>query len=110
MASVRLRNWIIYCFMQECGDIMKKLKKANCYRIVDKNGNPYDDVTIKVDDTCGCNMMTFVIDDEKDGFTDNEIYLIMELLHKALDYGGSYKKMKEYVELLDKLNERNCSK
>ena len=89
---------------------MKKLKKANCYRIVDKNGNPYDDVTINVDDSCSCEMLTFVIDDEKDRFTDNEIYLIMELLHKALDYGGSYKKMKEYVELLDKLNEQNCSK
>ena len=89
---------------------MKKLKKANCYRIVDKNGNPYDDVTINVDDSCSCEMLTFVIDDEQNRFTDDEIYLIMGLLHKELSRGGSYNTMKDCVELLDKLNEQDCSK
>ena len=84
---------------------------SRVYIIEDRCGNILDARVEETSQTIdGMPVLRFIVDTEKSIFTDDDIYLIMGLLHKALDKGGSYSTMKDCVGLLDKLNEQDCSK
>ena len=81
--------------------------------VIDENGDeiPFNRVRAITDPRQICNNgfeeITIQISDDKKQFNDDEIFVIKELLHKAIEYGASYGKMKKYIDLMDKLNEEN---
>ena len=82
-------------------------------KVIDENGNDIPFSRIKANnstrysDNIVFEEITIQISDKKNIFTDEDIYLIMELLLNALDKGGTYNKMKKIMGLIDKLNEEN---
>lgn len=82
-------------------------------RVIDENGNeiPFNRIkannSTRYSDNIVFEEITIQISDKKDIFTDEDIDLIRELLLDSLNDGGTYKKMKKIMELIDKLNEEN---
>lgn len=79
------------------------------FRVRDECGNKVDVKDVQMCDLIGGGkQVTIILKNRKSElFSDGDIKLIMELLHGALEYGGSYLKMSRVVDLMDKLNEEN---
>lgn len=82
--------------------------------IKDSKGNsiPSNQITIHSCDDKG-DILQVVINDGSDLITQYEWLLIKYLLVKAIDYGGGVEKIRNYIELFDKIEkivERNDCK
>lgn len=85
-----------------------------CYEfmIEDGDGNELDlketPVVEYIGKDCDKHRITIILKkNQSQEFSDDESKLIAQLLYEAIEYGHPYPKMKRYINLLEKITEKN---
>ena len=85
---------------------MKNIIIGNKYiEVVDNKGENFDIIDVIYHEKFKAHFYKLVIGNPAPKFTIDELKIIQELLWKAMDYGEEYPKIKEYVNLYEKISE-----
>lgn len=77
----------------------------SCFQVVDSTGDNFDILKLDSKEKYGHTFHKFVVSNPAPKFSMEEIVIMIDLLNKAIEYGGQYEIMKKYINLLEKLTE-----